>query len=187
MRLEIPMPTINVWLVCALCRISSRCWLSCAGSTVLRKRKRPWWDLEVRGFRRLAQLRRHCDAGDRGQRDQQWRGVLLAPRRLSRLVEFRRRLSAHASDASISTYFKDAWPDFIQHQLVPFGNTPVYLGIGNHELVLPMTRAQYIAQFADWLKQPTLQQPAAGGRSGQSPADDLLPLGQWRRRLHQHG
>ena len=60
--------------------------------------------------------------------------------------------------ASISKYFKDAWPDFIEHQLVPFGKTPVYLGIGNHELVAPMTRGQYIAQFADWLEQPTLQQ-----------------------------
>ena len=25
-------------------------------------------------------------------------------------------------DASITKYFKDAWPDFIQHQLVPFGD-----------------------------------------------------------------
>ena len=42
--------------------------------------------------------------------------------------------------ASISKYFADAWPDFIQHQLVPFGDLPVFLGIGNHELVAPMTR-----------------------------------------------
>jgi len=73
-------------------------------------------------------------------------------------------------NASISTYFKDAWPDFIQHQLVPFGKTPVYLGIGNHELVLPMTRAQYIAQFADWLEQPTLQQQ----RLSDDPTNHLL-------------
>jgi hypothetical protein len=59
--------------------------------------------------------------------------------------------------ASISQYLKEAWPDFIQHQLTPFGDLPVYLGIGNHELVAPMTRGQYIAQFADWLNQPVLQ------------------------------
>jgi hypothetical protein len=59
--------------------------------------------------------------------------------------------------ASISQYLREAWPDFIQHQLTPFGDLPVYLGIGNHELVAPMTRGQYIAQFADWLNQPVLQ------------------------------
>jgi hypothetical protein len=59
--------------------------------------------------------------------------------------------------ASIAQYLRDAWPDFIQHQLTPFDGTPVYLGIGNHELVSPMTRAAYIAQFADWLNQPTIQ------------------------------
>jgi Calcineurin-like phosphoesterase len=73
-------------------------------------------------------------------------------------------------NASISKYFQDAWPDFIQHQLVPFGKTPVYLGIGNHELVSPMTRGQYIAQFADWLDQPTLQQQ----RLSDDPANHLL-------------
>ncbi len=46
--------------------------------------------------------------------------------------------------ANIAQYFADAWPDFIQHQLVPFGNLPVFLSIGNHELVAPMTRTQYV-------------------------------------------
>ncbi len=59
--------------------------------------------------------------------------------------------------ASIAQYLRDAWPDFIQHQLTPFDGTTVYLGIGNHELVSPMTRSAYIAQFADWLNQPTIQ------------------------------
>jgi len=58
--------------------------------------------------------------------------------------------------ASISQYFADAWPDFIQHQLVPFGDLPVFLEIGNHELVPPKTRLEYIAQFADWLDQPVV-------------------------------
>lgn len=59
--------------------------------------------------------------------------------------------------ATISQYFDDAWPDFIQQQLAPFGDLPVFLAIGNHELVSPMTRQQYVAQFADWLDQPVLQ------------------------------
>lgn len=72
--------------------------------------------------------------------------------------------------ASISKYYKDAWPDFIEHQLVPFGNLPVYLGIGNHELIPPMTRGMYIAQFADWLEHPNLQRQ----RLADDPADHLL-------------
>jgi hypothetical protein len=83
-------------------------------------------------------------------------------------------------DASISKYFKDAWPDFIQHQLVPFGDLPVYLGIGNHELVAPMTRGTYIAQFADWLDQPSLQRQ----RLADDPTDHLLTT---YYHLVQHG
>jgi len=60
--------------------------------------------------------------------------------------------------ASINDYLNSAWPDFIQHQIKPFGDLPVFLGIGNHELVAPKTRAQYIAQFAEWLDQPVVRQ-----------------------------
>ncbi len=73
-------------------------------------------------------------------------------------------------DATISDYFAAAWPDFIQHQMQPFGDLPVFLGIGNHELVPPMTRPQYIAQFADWLDKPALQQQ----RLADNPADHVL-------------
>ena len=72
--------------------------------------------------------------------------------------------------ATITQYFNDAWPDFIQHQLVPFGDLPVFLEIGNHELVPPMNRLQYLAQFADWLDQPVIQQQ----RLADNPADHLL-------------
>ena len=72
--------------------------------------------------------------------------------------------------ASISKYFKDAWPDFIEHQVTPFGDLPVYLGIGNHELVAPMTRGQYVAQFADWLNQPVLQRQ----RLADDPSNHVL-------------
>jgi hypothetical protein len=58
---------------------------------------------------------------------------------------------------TISGYFSAAWPDFIKNQVAPFTPIPVYLGIGNHELVSPKTRADYVAQFADWLLQPPIQ------------------------------
>jgi hypothetical protein len=57
----------------------------------------------------------------------------------------------------ITDYDNQAWPDFIKNQVAPFTPLPVYLGIGNHELVPPKTRADYLAQFADWLLQPPIQ------------------------------
>jgi len=60
--------------------------------------------------------------------------------------------------ASIAQYLKDAWPDFIQHQLTPFGDLPVYLGIGNHELVAPKTRNQFLIEFQSLLDRPELRQ-----------------------------
>ena len=73
-------------------------------------------------------------------------------------------------NAVIAQYLADAWPDFIQHQLVPFGELPVFLAIGNHEMISPMNRPQYLAQFADWLDQPVLQQQ----RLADDPANHLL-------------
>jgi hypothetical protein len=52
---------------------------------------------------------------------------------------------------TISGYLSGAWQDFIDNQLRPFGNLPVYLAFGNHELIPPKTREPLVAQFADWL------------------------------------
>lgn len=57
---------------------------------------------------------------------------------------------------TILSYAAAAWPDFLRSQIAPFAPTPVYLGIGNHELV-QKTRGDYVAQFADWLTQPAIQ------------------------------
>lgn len=58
---------------------------------------------------------------------------------------------------TISEYLGGAWPDFIANQILPFGDLPVYLGIGNHETIAPKTREQFIAQFADWLNAPNIR------------------------------
>jgi hypothetical protein len=57
----------------------------------------------------------------------------------------------------ISDYESSAWPDFIAHQIAPFGKLPVFLSPGNHETIPPASRDQYIAQFADWLEAPVLR------------------------------
>jgi hypothetical protein len=71
---------------------------------------------------------------------------------------------------TVSDYLANAWPDFIQHQLNAFGELPVFLEIGNHELSWPMTRPLYLAQFADWLDQPVLKRQ----RLADNPNDHML-------------
>jgi len=58
----------------------------------------------------------------------------------------------------IIDYENGAWDDFIQNQLTAFGDTRVFLGIGNHELIPPRTRPDFLIQFADWLDTPELKQ-----------------------------
>jgi hypothetical protein len=66
-------------------------------------------------------------------------------------------LGLHNPPLETLTYLKEAWPDFIAHQIVPFGTLPVYLSIGNHETDPPKTRESWLAQFADWLETPQLR------------------------------
>lgn len=56
-----------------------------------------------------------------------------------------------------AAYLKMAWGDFVANQMVPFGATPVFLAIGNHETIPPMTREAWVAQFTHWLDQPALR------------------------------
>jgi hypothetical protein len=62
-----------------------------------------------------------------------------------------------AKPLSITGYEDLSWNDFIQNQLLPFGTLPVFLAIGNHEIIPPKTREQYLIQFADWLDTPVLR------------------------------
>jgi hypothetical protein len=55
-----------------------------------------------------------------------------------------------------TSYIQSAWDDFIEHQVRPFGQTPVFLGIGNHELI-GFTRDQYREKFREWLEQDALE------------------------------
>jgi hypothetical protein len=62
-----------------------------------------------------------------------------------------------AKPMSIAQYETIEWNDFIENQIAPFGALPVFLGIGNHELVPPHTRDMYMEQFADWLDKPVVR------------------------------
>src|SRR5712671_2655631 len=56
----------------------------------------------------------------------------------------------------LAEYEKEAWDDFIENQIKPWGETPFYLGIGNHETVPPKSRAAFVQQFRDYLNRPDL-------------------------------
>ena len=81
--------------------------------------------------------------------------------------------------STMPQYLDGAWPDFIRHQLTPFGDLPVFLGIGNHELVAPKTRQDYLAQFGKWLDQPVLQKQRMGDTGGH---DALVTYYHWTER-----
>ena len=59
---------------------------------------------------------------------------------------------------NITAYLEGAWRDFIDNQLAPFAPMPVYLAIGNHELIPPKTRDELVAQFSDWLDTPAIRE-----------------------------
>jgi hypothetical protein len=71
---------------------------------------------------------------------------------------------------TMAEYRERAWDDFIANQVVPFGSTPFFVGIGNHELIAPKTRDEFIAQFADWLGSPVLKEQ----RLADDPTDHRL-------------
>jgi len=64
-----------------------------------------------------------------------------------------------------SEYEKLAWKDFIDNQLRPFGDMPVFLAIGNHELNPPsLTRENYKETFKNWLTASDIaREPAPNG------------------------
>jgi hypothetical protein len=77
---------------------------------------------------------------------------------------------------SILDYELRAWPDFIEHQLGPFGNLPIYLALGNHETVPPVTAEKALLQFADWFDAPQVR----AQRLKDNPNDHMLrPYYHW--------
>jgi hypothetical protein len=81
--------------------------------------------------------------------------------------DFKQLATSQGKSLRIIDYENMAWDDFIQNQVVPFGSIPFFLGIGNHEVISPKTRGEFVAQFADWLNAPVVQQQ----RLKDDPAD----------------
>ena len=81
-----------------------------------------------------------------------------------------RKVAGETRPLTIADYQRTAWDDFLQSQIAHFGAIPVSLAIGNHELVAPKARGEYLAQFADWLATP----PIVGQRLKDNPKDHRL-------------
>jgi hypothetical protein len=84
-------------------------------------------------FRRLTDV--DCDIAKRAQPD----------------YDCERRPPAKLGDGGLSAYLDSAWQDFIDRQIGAFGETPVFLGIGNHELAAGRTRDDVRHAFRRWL------------------------------------
>ena len=66
------------------------------------------------------------------------------------------KLGLKAPHVTIVNYLTKAWPDFIEHQMKPFGAMEFFLGIGNHETIYPKTREDFVQQFRSDLDSPRL-------------------------------
>jgi hypothetical protein len=80
--------------------------------------------------------------------------------------------------ADLAEYETDEWEDFIQNQIQPWGDTPYYLGIGNHEVHPPKKRAAFIEKFHAYLDRPNVREQ----RLKDNSKDEELSLdARWHR------
>jgi hypothetical protein len=84
--------------------------------------------------------------------------------------DFRQLKVVEGKSFTINDYESEAWDNFIQNQIVPFGTVPFFLGIGNHETIPPKTRAEFVKQFSKWLDAPEIK----GQRLKDDPGNDRI-------------
>src|SRR4051794_12610150 len=70
--------------------------------------------------------------------------------------------------ATDDEYYQAAWNDFVKNQLQPFGATPVFLAIGNHELY-HHTRVDYLNRFREWLNAPEIARQRQADHAAAEP------------------
>jgi len=66
------------------------------------------------------------------------------------------RRSSDSPPPSLEQYQAMAWQDFIDRQLKAWAETPVFLGIGNHELYGGKSRQDFLAKFGPWVNRPAV-------------------------------
>jgi Calcineurin-like phosphoesterase len=76
---------------------------------------------------------------------------------LRAIYDFDEDYRSRKPQAPIIEYLETAWLDFQRSQIEPFGDTPFFIGIGNHETIPPKTREEFTLAFADWLNTPEIR------------------------------
>ena len=74
-----------------------------------------------------------------------------------------------ATPLTIDQYHAIEWQDFMDNQMAPFGSIPFLVGIGNHEVVFPKTRVEFLSKFEPWLDTPPLRAQRREGHPGRLP------------------
>jgi len=59
---------------------------------------------------------------------------------------------------NLGDYERREWDDFIANQIQPWGDTPYYLGIGNHEVTAPKNREAFLRKFRAYLDRSDLRE-----------------------------
>src|SRR5438445_159698 len=72
--------------------------------------------------------------------------------------DFIEEKSREGQPTDLADYEKQAWDDFIENQIKPWGEVPFYVGIGNHETTPPKTRAEFVHHFHEYLDRPDLKE-----------------------------
>ena len=57
----------------------------------------------------------------------------------------------------LGDYESHAWGDFIENQIKPWGDVPLFLGIGNHETTKPKSREAFVRYFQKYLNRPEIK------------------------------
>ena len=65
--------------------------------------------------------------------------------------------SRRGNPLNMERYERNAWRDFITSQLAPFGDMPIYLALGNHEVIPPKSHKQTLVVFKKWLNAPAIR------------------------------
>jgi hypothetical protein len=72
--------------------------------------------------------------------------------------DFIQEQAQKGTPADLAFYESHAWDNFIEDQIKPWGETPFYLGIGNHETIPPKSRAAFVEKFHEYLDRPDLRE-----------------------------
>jgi hypothetical protein len=84
--------------------------------------------------------------------------------------------SQRKTPVTVTEYQSLAWKDFIDSQLKPFGLTPVFVSVGNHEIQRGHTREEFNTLFRPWLDSPPIHFAKVADGEGDGA---VVPYNHW--------